>query len=144
GAGRPLALYDLGCSAGLNLAADRLPAIWTDPRGAALPVAQAASIIARTGFDAHPLDVAREPDRSWLVACVWPGEAARLQRLHAAIEAFRALASDQSPPRLAMADLADVPDRLQALAAATPAPVLHLAYQTVVRDYLPEATRARY
>ncbi|HVY38498.1 MAG TPA: DUF2332 family protein [Polyangia bacterium] len=145
GGGRPLALYDLGCSAGLNLAGDRLPSLWTDPRGAALPVAAGARIASRQGFDTSPLDVARDADRAWLVACVWPGEAARLERLQAAIDAFRALAADPTaPPRLAMSDLADVPERLEALARGAAGPTLHLAYQTVVRDYLSEATRARY
>ena len=145
GGGRPLALYDLGCSAGLNLAGDRLPALWTDPRGAALPVAAGAPIALRQGFDASPLDVTRDADRAWLVACVWPGETARLDRLQAAIEAFRALAGDPTaPPRLAMSDLGDVPERLDALAPGTPGPTLHIAYQTVVRDYLTEATRAAF
>ena len=43
-----------------------------------------------------------------------------------------------------MSDLADVPERLDALAQRTPGPTLHLAYQTVVRDYLGEPTRTRY
>ena len=30
----PMALVDLGASAGLNLVAERLPAVWTDPSGA--------------------------------------------------------------------------------------------------------------
>ncbi len=75
---------------------------------------------------------------------MWPGETARLERLQAAIEAFRALADSAAPPRLAMSDLADVPERLDALAQGTAGPTLHLAYQTVVRDYLTEGTRARY
>ncbi|HSS40385.1 MAG TPA: DUF2332 family protein, partial [Polyangia bacterium] len=59
--------------------------------------------------------------------------------------AFRTLAADPTaPPRLAMSDLADVPERLDALAQRTPRPTLHLAYQTVVRDYLGEPSRARY
>ncbi len=145
GGARPLALYDLGCSAGLNLAGDRLPAIWTDARGDVLPVAAGARITVRQGFDASPLDVARDADRAWLVACVWPGETARLDRLQAAVEAFRALAADPvAPPQLVMSDLGDVPERLDALAQRTPEPTLHLAYQTVVRDYLPQAARARY
>ncbi|MES1210022.1 MAG: DUF2332 family protein, partial [Pseudomonadota bacterium] len=114
------------------------------PRGAALPVASGARVAVRQGFDVSPLDVGRETDRAWLVACVWPGETARLNRLQAAIDAFRALAGDAAPPRLAMSDLADVPERLNALAQGTGAPALHLAYQTVVRDYLTDATRARY
>ena len=34
---RPLALFDVGCSAGLNLCAERLPAPWRDPAGAPIP-----------------------------------------------------------------------------------------------------------
>jgi hypothetical protein len=143
-ADRPLVLYDLGCSAGLNLAGDRLPAIWTDAAGAPLPVAASPRILARHGFDVSPLDVGREPDRLWLTACVWPGEGARLQRLAAAIDAFRALAGEPGAPRLEVTDLADAPARLEAYAAATPEPAAHLAYQSVVREYLPPATRARY
>ena len=60
GGARPLGLYDLGCSAGLNLAGDRLPAIWTDPRGAPLPIAAGAQVALRQGFDASPLDVGRD------------------------------------------------------------------------------------
>jgi hypothetical protein len=144
GGARALALYDLGCSAGLNLAGDRLPPLWTDPSGAPLPVASRARIVLRRGFDAGPLDVNRDSDRLWLTACVWPGEEARLQRLIAAIEAFRALGTDAAAPRLETADLADVPERLQGLTSAAGGPLLHLAYQTVVRDYLNEAVRQRY
>jgi len=144
GGARDLALYDLGCSAGLNLAGDRLPPLWTDPTGAPLPVAVRARIVLRRGFDAGPLDVNRDGDRLWLTACVWPGEEARLQRLLAAIEAFRALAGDPAAPWLETADLADVPERLDGLAGSVPGPVVHLAYQTVVRDYLSEPIRRRY
>ncbi len=143
-AGRALALYDLGCSAGLNLAGDRLPAIWTDASGAPLPVPGQPRIVLRRGFDAAPLDVTREGDRLWLTACVWPGEAARLERLTAAMDAFRALASAAAAPRLETADLAEVPERLNEIAGAIDGPAVHLAYQTVVRDYLSEPLRQRY
>ena len=141
---RPLALFDVGCSAGLNLCAERLPAPWRDPAGAPIPVATAANIVARHGFDVQPLDVGRGDDLNWLRACIWPGENARLERLAAAVDAFRAAAAGPTPPRLEIADLADVPARLERLAqAASPETVL-LAYQTVVRDYLAEAPKARY
>ncbi len=143
-AGRALALYDLGCSAGLNLAGDRLPPLWTDAAGTPLAVAARPRIVLRRGFDAGPLDVNRDGDCLWLTACIWPGEAARLQRLAAAIDAFRALASDPAAPRLETADLADVPERLNGIAGAVDGPALHLAYQTVVRDYLGEPLRRRY
>jgi len=145
---RPLALYDIGCSAGLNLAGDRLPPLWTDAEGAALAVVEAPRVVARRGFDAHPLDVRRDADRLWLTACVWPGETARQDRLLAAMQAFSALAADSEPrsaaPVLEAADLGDVPARLDALARETPPRTVHLAYQTVVRDYLTEPVRARY
>jgi hypothetical protein len=141
---RPLTLFDVGCSAGLNLAGDRLRAAWTDGAGTPLPVATTAAIAGRHGFDLAPLDIGRDDDLTWLRACVWPGETARLERLDAAVDAFRALAQGPVPPLLETADLADVPDHLDGLApAAAPEGVL-LAYQTVVRDYLPDPIKARY
>jgi hypothetical protein len=142
--GRPLALFDIGCSAGLNLAADRLPAPWTDLAGAALPVAINARILARQGFDAHPLEIGRDEDVVWLRACVWPGETGRLERLDRAIAAFRAAASGPHPPRLQSSDAADVPSRLERQARDLPPETLLLAYQTVMRDYLPADLKKRY
>lgn len=144
GAGRPLALFDLGCSGGLNLTAGSLPALWTDDAGTALPVATSAPILAREGFDAHPLEVERADDVVWLRACVWPGETDRLARLDRAIQAFLTAAASAHPPRLHIADVADIPARLALLAAQLPAEAVALAYQTVMRDYLPEARRQRY
>jgi hypothetical protein len=141
---RPLTLFDVGCSAGLNLAGDALAAPWTDLGDAPIPVATTATIVARHGFDAAPLDASRDDDLTWLRACIWPGENARLDRLARAVDAFRALASSPAPPRLEMADLADVPAHLDRLSrGAVPEGVL-LAYQTVVRDYLAEASKTRY
>ena len=139
-----LALFDVGCSAGLNLCVERLPAPWRDPAGAPLPVAAAANIVARHGFDVQPLDVERADDLNWLRACIWPGETARLDRLAAAVEAFREAAAGPTPPRLEIADLTDVPARLERLAQTAAPDAVLLAYQTVVRDYLTEASRVRY
>jgi hypothetical protein len=142
--GRPLALFDIGCSAGLNLIAERLPAPWTDLAGAALAVATAARILTRQGFDAHPLEVGRDDDVVWLRACVWPGETGRLERLDRAIAAFRAAASGPNPPRLQSSDAADVPARIERQARYLPPETLLLAYQTVMRDYLPTDLKKRY
>jgi hypothetical protein len=156
GGHRPLALYDLGCSAGLNLVGNRLSLSWTDLADAPIPVATDASIVARHGFDAHPLDVGREDDLTWLRACIWPGENIRLARLERAVTEFLP-ARPLSPealldtrggpyawPRLEAADLTAVPARLETLAADNAPQTLLLAYQTVVRDYLPDAVRASY
>jgi hypothetical protein len=141
---RPLVLFDVGCSGGLNLAAASLPTPWTDLGNAPIPVATTAAIAGRHGFDLAPVDVSREDDLTWLRACVWPGETARLARLNDAVAAFRALATDPAPPRLEVADLADVPAHLERLGRDAPPRSVLLAYQTVVRDYLPEAIKTRY
>ena len=41
------------------------------------------------GIDERPLDASRAEDARWLHACIWPGETNRLERLQAAITAFR-------------------------------------------------------
>jgi hypothetical protein len=146
GGARPLALADVGCSAGLNLTADALPAPWQDQAGAPLPVVRGARVVARLGFDARPLDVGRPEDVAWLRACVWPGEGARLARLDQAITAFRDAAAAGRPdaPRLGISDIADVGATLERAAAGLPPGTVFLAYQTVVRDYLPAAVRERH
>jgi hypothetical protein len=141
---RPLVLFDVGCSAGLNLAGEQLPTPWTDLAGAPLPVATTAAIVGRHGFDLAPLDVGRDDDLVWLRACIWPGENARLERLGLAVSAFNALLQGTTPPRLEVADLADVPAHLERLGRGAPPEGVLLAYQTVVRDYLPEPVKARY
>ena len=59
-----------------QLRGDRVPPL---PEGA-LPVATAV------GIDLAPLRVTRPADARWLVACQWPEETERLDRLRAAIE----------------------------------------------------------
>jgi hypothetical protein len=142
--GRPLALADLGCSAGLNLVAGGLPPLWTDPAGAPLPLAADARLVARRGFDARPLDVGRADDVLWLRACIWPGDGARLERLARALAAFEEARREGQAPVVETADAAAIPARLEAMAAELPAGTLLLAYQTVVRDYLPADERAAH
>jgi hypothetical protein len=62
GGGRAIALADVGASAGLNLVADDLPAIWTDEDGSPLDVARRVRAVARLGLDEAPLDGLREED----------------------------------------------------------------------------------
>jgi hypothetical protein len=141
---RPLVLADVGCSAGLNLVAGALPPLWADPAGQPLPVATGARVAGRHGFDARPLDVRRADDSGWLRACVWPGEAARRERLDRAIAEMRAALAGTDAPEIEPADLADVPARLEAIARTAAPGALVLAYQTVVRDYLPADAQAAH
>jgi hypothetical protein len=140
---RPLALADVGASAGLNLVADALPPPWTFEGGAPVDVARAVHAVARLGLDSSPLDVARAEDSDWLRACVWPGDAARAGRLEEALRAFAAARPRPDAPVLLPILARNVPARLDLLASTEPG-ALVLAYQTVVRDYLPPEERAEY
>jgi hypothetical protein len=154
--GASLALADLGASAGLNLAADGLPSIWSTGDSAPLSFGSLAGsseesaaralppVVARWGFDLSPLNVDRPEDARWLEACVWPGEHERLTRLSSALSAFRVLARSASPPRLYTASAVDMPPLLGELARAQAPDTFVLAYQTIVRDYLSQEDRERY
>lgn len=140
---RPVALVDVGASAGLNLVADVLPPMWTDEQGVPLEVARGVAAVARLGLDPSPLDATKEEDADWIRACVWPGDGARLARLEAAFAAFRQSYTWADAPMLAPVAAAAVPARLDVLSAAD-RDALVLAYQTVVRDYLAPAERGEY
>lgn len=141
--GRPLALADIGASAGLNLVADALPPPWRFSDGSPVPVARAIQAVARLGLDASPLDAMRPEDADWLRACVWPGDVPREDRLEAALAAFRAARIRPDAPVLLPIAAGNVPARLGILSAAETG-ALVIAYQTVVRDYLSPDERGEY
>lgn len=103
--GAPLALLDVGCSAGLNLHCDRYrldygragatgPAdaavkIRCDVIGGSPPIALTLpAITARIGLDRAPLDVHDLRQSRWQMACVWP-DTGRLTRTRLALEEAR-------------------------------------------------------
>jgi hypothetical protein len=138
---RPLGLFEIGCSGGLNLVADRLPMEWTRSDGAALRLEPLPPVERRAGFDLRPVDVLDEDGARWLRASVWPGQRERGRRLEAAIDAFRALADRGAAPTIERLTAADIPARLPRLDASSPRAI---AFQSIVRDYLPEEGRRRY
>lgn len=140
GVQQPIALCDLGTSAGLNLGADALPSPWIDADGRSLAVQPRPPVALRLGFDIAPLDARDSDTAQWLRACVWPGESARLQRLEQAIAAFTALAESDQAPELRRCALPDAPAQLSGL----PADCCALALQTIVRDYLAPDVFQRY
>lgn len=97
----PLALIDVGTSAGLNLQLDRFRYHYSPGGhlGAPSPVVlecgvrgevpiphRLPTISSRIGIDRSPVDVT-DPDRArWLLACVWPDQPDRFHRLAAAID----------------------------------------------------------
>ncbi|HEX9398958.1 MAG TPA: DUF2332 family protein [Anaeromyxobacter sp.] len=139
----PLALADVGASAGLNLVADNLPSIWYAADGSELELAQRVRAVARLGLDPAPLDAFRERDARWLRACIWPGEREREERFEAALAAFRAARVRPDAPVLVPLAASNVPARLDLLSGAETT-ALVLAYQTVMRDYLEPSEREEY
>jgi hypothetical protein len=99
----PIRLFEIGCSAGLNLRADyyryRYPNGQWGPTDSAvtiddawrgqLPPAAALRIVERHGYDIAPLDATSRDGELTLLSYVWPDQPARLDRLRGAISIAR-------------------------------------------------------
>jgi hypothetical protein len=148
----PLALIEVGASAGLTLLIDRYsydyaghriagqdphaPTLRCTPRGP-VPLPDRLPVITwRAGLDLSPLDVTDDDDVRWLSCLVWPGEGDRKQRLAAAIAAAR-----RYPPVIHRGDLlTDLPQ----LAAQAPAEATLVVYHSAVLAYVTPAGRQRF
>ena len=99
-----LSLVDVGTSAGLNLHLDRYryrysPGGLVGPASPVLlecgtrgdvPIPEHVPLItSRVGLDRAPVDVTDPDDANWPMACVWPDQADRFERLRAAIGVAR-------------------------------------------------------
>jgi len=150
--GLPLALLEIGASAGLNLHLDRFSydlggRAWAaDPAEPAIPIASdwrgappepaRVRIAARAGCDRAPIDPADARDRDRLMAFLWPDQPHRLRRTEAAL----ALAA-RLGPRIEAADAADW---VEARLAEAPAEgVARILLHSVMWQYLDRATKAR-
>jgi hypothetical protein len=146
----PLALIEVGASAGLCLLPDRYGYAYEghapfgpEPRfdcrvNAATPVPAAhPAIVWRAGLDLNPLDVRVDDDRAWLETLVWPDQPGRASHLRAALAIARA-----DPPRIVTGDLLTA---FPALAADAPAGATLVVFHTAVLAYVadPDA-RARF
>ena len=180
--GPRLALFDFGCSAGLNLTVDRqslhvtawppapdprvAPGVgpapddgpadrlhchwqWVDADGTPVAPPQAAAwpwpegplpppawqLLARTGCDPAPANLADADALRWLRACLWPSDTRRRRRLDRAVTLARELAP---PIHQAVDGLAVLQDWLAHLPPAT-TPVL---FNSWVLAYLSPAELA--
>jgi hypothetical protein len=150
----PLALLEVGTSAGLCLYPDRYSyhyagqPVLDPPSGRSevligcaiagpVPVPSAVPEVSwRAGIDLYPLDVADVNQMRWLDALVWPEDDARRRRLAAAIEVARS-----DPPRIVAGDLND---KVAGVAAQAPADATLVVFHSSVLGYLDEADRARF
>lgn len=148
--GLPLALYEVGASAGLILVLDRYrhrlgcveagdPAssvvIAPEWDGPSPPVAQ-VRVARRRGSDLEPVDPTRPEDRDRLLAYVWPDQADRVARVEAAIDVA---ARDPAP-----IEPADAADWAESVIDVRPeSGVTRVLMHAVALQYAPEETRNR-
>jgi hypothetical protein len=142
----PLSLLDLGTSAGLNLLFDDYAYTYRASAGAAIRQAGVAgSAVAlectarddlmhmpdlrlpvmaeRVGLDLAPVDPYSDDQARWLLACLWPDNLPRFERLRAAIANVRAV---PHPPRLERGDLlTDLPRIVATMPGDGPLVVFH-------------------
>ncbi len=142
----PLALLDLGTSAGLNLLFDDYGYTYRAAEGGAVLTAGAANsavalecsvredlthlpelrlpvMAGRVGLDLSPVNPFSDEEARWLLACQWPDNLARFGRLRAALANVRAAAH---PPRLERGDmLVDLPEVAATIAGDGPLVVFH-------------------
>jgi hypothetical protein len=147
--GRPLALLEIGASAGLNLHWDdygydfgeaswgratvplRLAPEWRGP----LPMLGPVEVRSRRGCDRRPIDPNDGHDRLRLRAYVWPDQDARLARLDAAL--------DHVARHGTRVEQVDAGEWLEARLAARPAGIATVLFHSIVWQYLPPVTQQR-
>ena len=149
---QPLALIEVGASAGLTLLFDHYtydyggyrlvgrsldgPVLRCQPRGPVPLPRRLPAIAWRAGLDLNPLDVTNDDDVRWLSCLVWPGESDRAERLAAAIASARF-----DPPTVYRGDLlTDLP----ALAAQAPAGATLVIFHSAVLAYVAAGDRERF
>src|SRR3954454_9674063 len=143
----PLALIEVGASAGLCLYPDRYSYEYDGVRvgppspvhlrctttgGVPLP-ARVPEAVDRVGIDLNPLDPSDDDTRAWLRALVWPGPAVddRLARLDAA-----AATASREPARTLAGHLLD---RLPEAVESAPPGATVVVFHTAVLPYVPDA-----
>ncbi|MGC4895858.1 DUF2332 domain-containing protein [Micromonospora sp. DT31] len=145
---QPLALLEVGASAGLCLYPDRYAYRYGDHRvGTGAPVLDCVltgtvppdrrpEVVWRAGLDVHPLDVTEPADLAWLDALIWPEHRHRRERLRAA-----AAVAVADPPLLVRGDLVD---DLPTLAARAPAGATLVVFHSSVLYQVPPERRAAF
>ena len=159
--GKPLALIEVGASAGLVLFPDRYgyefddgskvtrlspataqgtqedPPVLRCVTKGPVPVPVALPQVAwRAGIDLNPLNVNDADDVAWLEALVWPEQEFRLKRLRQAVAIAR-----KEPPLLVAGDLNE---KLVDLAAQAPADAALVVLHSAVMAYLSADGRSRF
>ena len=146
---QPLALLEVGASAGLCLLPDHYgydygalriepavapghcrPPVFACEATGPVPLPSALpQVVWRCGLDLNPINLHSEDDVTWLETLVWPGQDARLHRLRAAIEIAR-----QEAPRVVKGNLLT---DLATLIPAAAKPATLVVFHSAVLAYVP-------
>lgn len=146
----PLALLEVGASAGLCLYPDRYayrygssavlgdsPLVLSCEIAGPVPVPSTLPRITwRAGLDLNPLDARNDEDMRWLESLVWPEQTDRFAVLRTAIELAR-----QDPAPVHRGDLTT---DLSTIASDAPADATLVVYHSAVVSYLDESERANF
>jgi len=151
----PLALLEVGASAGLCLLPDRYgydygghrvpptttggspPTFFCQLNGTAPVPTTGLQVVWRAGLDLRPIDLNDSDQIAWLEALVWPDEKDRLRLFRAAIRVAR-----RNPPPVFQGDLRSDLSRLVAMA---PSDTTLVVFHTAVLGYVtPPAERLAF
>jgi hypothetical protein len=150
----PIALIEVGASAGLCLYPDRYsyrygdrPILAPDSGDERLvldcdvngpvPVPDALpEVVWRAGIDLNPLDVRDPEDVRWLETLVWPEQHHRLERLRVAVEIAR-----EDPAHLVTGDLVTA---LLELVASAPEDATVVVFHSAVLNYVTPEIRSEF
>jgi hypothetical protein len=151
---QPLALLEVGASAGLCLYPDRMRYRYVAEDGAVSVVGDGPvelrceirgpvvlppavpTVAWRRGVDLQPLDPGSEDDRRWLEALVWPGEDGRVELLRAVLGMV-----GSEPSAVVEGDLTR---DLVRVAEDAPESATLVVYHSAVLAYLDDAQRGRF
>lgn len=144
---QPLAILEVGASAGLCLLVDQygydyghrlihapettraIAPVFPCVASESTPLPTALPRIAwRQGLDLNPLSVASTPDMDWLQTFVWPDQSARRERFWAAVMVAR-----ENPPLISRGDLQRDIERLL---GAAPAGMTLVVFHTAALAYV--------
>jgi len=151
----PIALLEIGASAGLCLYPDRYSYRFVDSDGTirrtldpvegtssvvlvsevrgAMPQVRMPDVVWRAGIDLAPLDARDPQDRAWLRGLVWPGETGREERIEAALDIVAA-----DPPLMMRGDALE---HLAEAAALAPTDAALVITTPGVLAHIPRAPR---
>jgi hypothetical protein len=147
----PLALVEVGASAGLCLLLDRYCYRYGDrsvgdPSSPVLvdtkvlgpvPVPKGVPQVTwRRGMDVAPIDVTDDEDVRWLEACVWSDQTERIARLRAAVEVARGV-----PP---VVEQGDAVERTADVVSQAPGDATIVVFHSALMPYLTEGSKREF